>query len=45
MDQKQTANKNAVKRKPKGEIKFAIALNEEQKAAKTEILKKFRFFL
>ena len=38
MDQKQTANKNAVKRKPKGEIKFALSLNEEQKTAKSEIL-------
>jgi phosphate starvation-inducible PhoH-like protein len=38
MDQKQTANKNAVKRKPKGEIKFALTLNEEQKSAKAEIL-------
>jgi phosphate starvation-inducible PhoH-like protein len=39
MDQKQTPNKNSVKRKPKGEIKFALALNEEQKTAKSEILK------
>lgn len=38
MDQKQTANKNTVKRKPKGEIKFALTLNEEQKSAKAEIL-------
>jgi len=29
---------NAAKRKPKGSIKFAVQLNEEQKAAKTVIL-------
>jgi phosphate starvation-inducible PhoH-like protein len=39
MDQKPIANKNAVKRKPKGEIKFALTLNEEQKSAKSEILR------
>lgn len=32
-------SRNTDKRRPKGEIKFAISLNEEQKAAKSEILK------
>jgi len=41
MDQNILSEKtrNTDKRRPKGEIKFAMSLNEEQKAAKSEILK------
>ena len=41
MDQNILSEKtrNTDKRRPKGEIKFAMSLNDEQKAAKSEILK------
>ena len=41
MDQNILSEKtrNTDQRRPKGEIKFAMSLNDEQKAAKSEILK------
>ena len=38
MEQQPVKLKNSEKRKPKNPIKFAITLNEEQKAAKAEVL-------